>query len=71
MICITKSISGRALTEAGFIHPPVRSEPSMWRVSLETLEIQVFMKKLPGIFLASPNEIITIAYVKSPSVRAP
>lgn len=29
------------------------------------------MKKLPGIFLASPSEIVTIAKVRRPSVSAP
>lgn len=29
------------------------------------------MKKLPGIFLASPSEMMTIANVKNPSVSAP
>jgi hypothetical protein len=29
------------------------------------------MKKLPGIFLASPREIVTMANVSNPSVRAP
>lgn len=61
----------KVLTEAGFIHPPVRSEPSIWRLSLETLEIQVFIKKFPGIFAASPSEIKTIANVRNPSVNAP
>lgn len=59
------------LTDAGFIHPPVRSEPSTWRVTFDRLEIQVFMKKLPGICLESPSEMITIMNVKHPSVRAP
>lgn len=29
------------------------------------------MKKLPGMFLASPSEIVTIANVSNPSVSAP
>nr|GMC79273.1 hypothetical protein Iba_chr04aCG9220 [Ipomoea batatas]GMC84227.1 hypothetical protein Iba_chr04cCG9590 [Ipomoea batatas]GMC88569.1 hypothetical protein Iba_chr04eCG11300 [Ipomoea batatas] len=59
------------LTDAGFIHPPVRSEPSTWRVTFDRLEIQVFMKELPGICLESPSEMNTIMNVKHPSVRAP
>ena len=29
------------------------------------------MKKLPGIFLESPSEIVTMANVRSPSIMAP
>lgn len=38
---------------------------------METLEIQVFIKKFPGIFWARPSEIITIVNVRNPSVSAP
>lgn len=59
------------LTEAGFIIPPVRSEASMPSATLETLDIQVFIKKLPGTFVGSPSDMRTIKYARNPSVSAP
>jgi len=59
------------LTDAGFIQPPVRSEPRIWSVNLVRLEIQVFMKKFSRIVVASPSEMVTIANVSNPSVSAP
>lgn len=53
------------------MHPPVKSEPRMLSVSLERLEIQVFLTKLPGMLLANDKEIETIIKVSNPSVNAP
>lgn len=58
-------------TEAGFMHPPVKSEPRMLSVSLEMLEIQVFLTKLPGMLLANDKDIKTTMKVRIPSVNAP
>lgn len=59
------------LTDAGFIYPPVRSAASILRAIFEILEIQVFLKKLPGILAVRPSEIRTIMNAKNPSVSAP
>jgi len=58
-------------TEAGFMHPPVKSAPKMLRVSLDMLEIHVFLTKLPGKLLVRNKEMKTIVNVRSPSVNAP
>ena len=53
------------------MQPPVRSAPRVCRLSLDKLEIHVFMKKLSLTFLASPREMNTMQNVSRPSVSAP
>ena len=59
------------LTAAGFMHPPVKSDPNIWRASFKMLLIQVFMKKLAWMLLSIPSVMSTCNNVNNPSVSAP